>query len=309
VVEVGEADGAVTTVRPFNRVWTEQIGLLNAGLLDTSYSLTEARVIFELAHAGPVDLADLRARLGLDSGYLSRIMSRFKAEGLVEAAPSPTDGRRQVVSLTGRGRGIFEMLDSRSSSQIGALLERLEVRDRHRLVDAITTARELLERAGQSQPDRIRSLQPGDLGWVVQRHGALYAAEYDWDDTFEALVARIVADYVEDRDPLRDNAWIAELDGQPVGCVFCIHVDERVAQLRLLLVEAKARGHGIGSRLVEECVSFAKNAGYRELRLWTNDILVSARRIYEGAGFRLIDQQPHHSYGHDLVGQTWSLDL
>jgi DNA-binding MarR family transcriptional regulator/GNAT superfamily N-acetyltransferase len=302
-------NGAVAAVRSFNRFWTEQIGLLNAGLLDTSYSLTEARVIFELAHAGPVDLADLRARLGLDSGYLSRIMNRFKADRLVEAAPSPSDGRRQVVSLTGRGRGIFEMLDSRSSSQIGALLERLGGPDQDRLVDAITTAQEILQRASRPEPYRIRSPQPGDLGWVVQRHGAIYGAEYGWDDTFEALVARIVAEYVEHRDPVRDNAWIAELDGEPVGCVFCIHVDDRVAHLRLLLVEAKARGYGVGSRLVEECASFAKRAGYTELTLWTNDILVSARRIYEGAGFRLIDEQPHHSYGHDLVGQTWSLDL
>jgi DNA-binding MarR family transcriptional regulator/GNAT superfamily N-acetyltransferase len=278
-------------------------------LLDTPYSLTEARVIFELAQAGSAELADLRASLGLDSGYLSRIMNRFKADGLVDTGPSAADGRRQIVTLTRRGRGVFDMLDARSSAEMGSLLDGLGDEDRRRLVDAISTAHEILERGGRPKPCRIRSLGPGDLGWVVQRHGAIYAEEYGWDDTFEAQVARIVADYVDQRDPARDAAWIAELDGEPVGCVFCIHADDSTAQLRLLLVEAAARGYGVGSRLVDTCVRFAAEAGYAGIKLWTNDVLVSARRIYQAAGFKLVEEQAHHSYGHDLVGQTWSLAL
>jgi DNA-binding MarR family transcriptional regulator/GNAT superfamily N-acetyltransferase len=304
----GESD-AIVGIRSFNRFWTEEIGLLKAGLLDTPYSLTEARIVFELAHTGAAELADLRARLGVDSGYLSRIMNRFKADGLVDAGPSPTDGRRQLVTLTGRGRAVFAMLDARSSAEIRALLDRLGDEDQRRLLDALTTAQEILQRGGRPKPYRIRPLQPGDLGWVVQRHGAVYAEEYGWDESFEALVARIVADYVDHRDPRRDNAWIAELDGEPVGCVFCVHADDHTAQLRLLLVDAKARGYGIGARLVDECLRFAVDAGYTEMKLWTNDILVSARRIYEAAGFKLVDEERHHSYGHDLVGQTWWLDL
>jgi DNA-binding MarR family transcriptional regulator/GNAT superfamily N-acetyltransferase len=306
---VGEEREAVGVIRSFNRFWTEEIGLLNAGLLDTPYSLTEARIIFELAHVDAAELADLRAQLGVDSGYLSRIMNRFKADGLVDAGPSPSDGRRQLVRLTGRGRAVFAMLDARSSAEIGGLLERLGHEDRRRLLDALTSAQEILERGGRPKPYLVRPLQPGDLGWVVQRHGAVYAEEYGWDESFEALVAHIVADYVDHRDSSKDNAWIAELDGEPVGCVFCIHDDDQTAQLRLLLVEAKARGYGIGARLVDECIRFAADAGYTEMKLWTNDILMSARRIYEAAGFKLVDEERHHSYGHDLAGQTWWLKL
>jgi DNA-binding MarR family transcriptional regulator/GNAT superfamily N-acetyltransferase len=255
------------------------------------------------------ELADLRAQLGVDSGYLSRIMNRFKADGLVDAGPSPSDGRRQLVRLTGRGRAVFAMLDARSSAEIGGLLERLGHEDRRRLLDALSSAQEILERGGRPKPYLVRPLQPGDLGWVVQRHGAVYAEEYGWDESFEALVAHIVADYVDHRDSSKDNAWIAELDGEPVGCVFCIHDDDQTAQLRLLLVEAKARGYGIGARLVDECIRFAADAGYTEMKLWTNDILMSARRIYEAAGFKLVDEERHHSYGHDLAGQTWWLKL
>jgi DNA-binding MarR family transcriptional regulator/GNAT superfamily N-acetyltransferase len=306
---VGEEREAVGVIRSFNRFWTEEIGLLNAGLLDTPYSLTEARIIFELAHVDAAELADLRTQLGIDSGYLSRIMNRFKADGLVDAGPSPSDGRRQLVRLTGRGRAVFAMLDARSSAEIGGLLERLGHEDRRRLLDALSSAQEILERGGRPKPYLVRPLQPGDLGWVVQRHGAVYAEEYGWDESFEALVAHIVADYVDHRDSSKDNAWIAELDGEPVGCVFCIHDDDQTAQLRLLLVEAKARGYGIGARLVDECIRFAADAGYTEMKLWTNDILMSARRIYEAAGFKLVDEERHHSYGHDLAGQTWWLKL
>jgi DNA-binding MarR family transcriptional regulator/GNAT superfamily N-acetyltransferase len=301
--------GDVATVRAFNRFWTARISLLDAGLLDTAYSLTEARVIFELARHAQQDLADLRRAVDIDSGYVSRIMGRFRADGLVAVQPSAGDGRRQVVQLTAAGRQVFEDLNERSAAQIGALLESLTTEDRRRVVAAMATIRQIFVGVTGPRPYVIRPLRPGDLGWVVQRHGVAYADDYGWDQTFEALVARIVADFVDGYVAGRENAWIAELDGEAVGCVFCVRRDDQTAQLRILLVDAKARGIGIGTRLVDECVRFARRAGYRRVRLWTNHVLVSARRIYDAAGFRLVDEQPHHSYGHDLVGQTLELVL
>lgn len=299
----------VQAVRSFNRSWTRQIGVLQAGLLDTPYSLTEARVIFELAQADTTDLADLRARLGLDAGYLSRIMGRLRSDRVVRTGPSASDARRQVVALTARGRRVFADLDERSVRQVSELLGSLTDEDQRRLVSSMETIRGVLEPAPERHPYLIRPLQPGDLGWVVHRHGVLYSQEYGWDQTFEALVARVVADYVEHHDPRCEDAWIAEVDGEPVGSVFCCRKDDTTAQLRLLLVEPRVRGSGIGSRLVRECVRFATRVGYAQMMLWTNDVLVSARRIYEAAGFRLVDEEPHHSFGHDLVGQFWLLDL
>ncbi|ROT33109.1 helix-turn-helix domain-containing GNAT family N-acetyltransferase [Micromonospora sp. HM5-17] len=295
----------VTTVREFNRFYTRIIGLLDEGLLHTPYSLTEARVIFELAQRGPTDVADLRRDLSLDAGYLSRILARFTGNGLVTRVRSPQDARRQVVTLTETGRAAYEMLNERSDAQVVALLSGLSETARRQLVEAMRTIRTVLGPTPTPRAYLLRALRPGDAGWVVHRHGARYAEEYGWDDSFEALVARIVADYLTDRDPRRENAWIAELDGEPVGCVFCVRRDDAVAQLRLLLVEPHARGLGIGSRLVDECLRFARAAGYREIMLWTNDVLTDARRIYEKAGFELRDQAPHHSFGHDLVEQTW----
>jgi len=304
-----ELDRQIAAVRAFNRFWTTVVTLLNAGVHQSPYNLTEARVIYELAQVDRMDLLDLRRRLGLDPSYLSRIVGRFRADGLLEANPSPRDRRRQVLGLTGRGREVFAMLDRRSTAESRALLTRLDPEDRRRLVAAMTTIRELVERARPPVPYRLRPLRPGDLGWVVQRHGVLYAEEYSWDASFEALVARIVADYAERRREGRDGAWIAELEGEPVGCVFCVEKDPETAQLRLLLVEPRARGLGIGRRLVDECTSFARAAGYRRIVLWTNDVLVSARRLYQAAGFRLVGQERHHSFGHDLVGETWVLEL
>ena len=295
----------IDTVRSFNRFWTERIGLLQAGLLDTPYSLTEARVLFELGQRAPVDLAELRRTLALDSGYLSRIIGRFKADGLVATQSSPDDGRRQVVELTARGREVFTDLGARSADQIATLLGPLANEDRRRLLTSMSTIRDVFEASAPVRPSLIRPLRSGDFGWVVSRHGVVYAEEYAWDQTFEALVARIVADYVDHHVAGRESAWIAELDGEAVGCVFCVRRDEDTAQLRLLLVEPKARGFGIGSRLVDECIRFARGAGYTRMVLWTNDVLVSARRIYEAQGFELVESEPHHSFGHDLVGQTW----
>jgi DNA-binding MarR family transcriptional regulator/GNAT superfamily N-acetyltransferase len=301
----------VHAVRAFNRFWTQQIGLLQAGLVDTPWSLTEARVLFELAQREATDLADLRRTLQLDAGYLTRIVGRLKDAGLVSAERSPDDGRRQVIRLTGEGRAEFGTLDVRSSDATAALLDGLAVADRRRLVAAMKT----IEVTLAPPPDRpprayiLREPGPGDLGWMVQRNAAVYAAEYGWDQGYEALVARIVADFGQHRDPARERAWIAELDGEPVGCVLCVRRDDETAQLRILLVDPAVRGMGIGARLVEECIRFARAAGYRSMLLWTNDVLVSARRIYEAAGFELTDEEPHHSFGHDLVGQTWRLDL
>jgi DNA-binding MarR family transcriptional regulator/N-acetylglutamate synthase-like GNAT family acetyltransferase len=301
----------VHAVRAFNRFWTQQIGLLQAGLVETPWSLTEARVLFELAQQEATDLADLRRTLQLDAGYLTRIVGRLKDAGLVTAERSPDDGRRQVIRLTGEGRAEFGTLDVRSSDATAALLDGLAVADRRRLVAAMRTIEDTLA----PPPDRppraylLREPGPGDLGWMVQRNAAVYAAEYGWDQSYEVLVARIVADFGQHRDPARERAWIAELDGEPVGCVLCVRRDDETAQLRILLVDPAVRGLGIGARLVEECIRFARAAGYRSMVLWTNDVLVSARRIYEAAGFELTDEEPHHSFGHDLVGQTWRLDL
>jgi DNA-binding MarR family transcriptional regulator/GNAT superfamily N-acetyltransferase len=304
----------VAAVRAFNRFWTARIGVLDAGLVDTPYSLTEARVLFELAQSAVddergTDLVALRRRLELDSGYLSRIMNRFKADGLVEAAPSPVDGRRQVIRLTASGRKAFAVLDERSGHEIGAMVDELAAEDRRRLLAAMGVIQDVFATVARPQPFVIRPLRPGDLGWVVHRHGVVYAEEYGWDETFEALVARIVADYIDHYDARRENAWIAEVDGEPVGCVFCVARDTRTAQLRILLDDPKARGLGIGARLVAECIHFARRAGYDDMVLWTNDVLVAARRIYEAAGFTLVEEEPHHSYGHDLVGQIWRLAL
>jgi DNA-binding MarR family transcriptional regulator/GNAT superfamily N-acetyltransferase len=305
----------VTAVRRFSRFYTNLIGALRDGLLDSPYSLTEARVIFELAQGGSDEVADLRRNLDIDAGYLSRILRRLETDGLAERSRSAADGRRQLIQLTAQGRKVFDDLDARSSGQVRALLDRIDPASQDRLVDALTTVERILGgSAGRpsvvggsaGRPSVVlRAFEPGDLGWVVQRHGALYASQYGWDQSFEVLVARIVADYAESRDPRRENAWIAELDGSPVGCVFCVRAEDDTAQLRLLLVEPHARGAGVGTRLVDECVRFARQAGYREVMLWTNDVLVEARRIYQRAGFELVSENAHHSFGRDLVGQYW----
>jgi len=306
-------------IRAFNRFWTNHMGVLDAGLLDTPYSLTEARLIFELGNrhnrsgaAGSVrgtEVLELRRELRIDAGYLSRIVKRFERDGLVETTPSPSDGRRRVLRLTDRGTKAFDDLDARSTAQALEIQSALTKEDRRRLASAMATIRELLEPGSGPKAVVIRSPIVGDLGWVVHRHGVIYAQEFGWDETFEALVARVVAEYVDERDPRRENAWIAEVDGEPVGCVFCVEDGDEIARLRLLLVEPRARGMGIGRRLVRECVGFASRAGYDRITLWTNDVLHAARRIYESAGFKLIKEEPHHSFGRDLVGQDWLLDL
>jgi DNA-binding MarR family transcriptional regulator/N-acetylglutamate synthase-like GNAT family acetyltransferase len=300
-------------VREFNRAYTNVIGLLRGNYLDSPYSLTEARVLFELAHTGETgrgesEISVLRRTVDIDAGYLSRILARFEADGLITRRRSDSDARRRVITLTAAGEQAFQGLDQRSAEQISGLLDQLTEAEQQRLTTAMATIQEITRLRDRPVAFVLRSPRPGDLGWVVQRNGALYTQEYGWDASYEALVARIVADYAGRADP-REAAWIAELDGAPAGCVFCMRKDDRTAQLRLLLVEPAARGLGLGERLVGECLAFARRAGYREIVLWTNDILAAARRIYQRAGFELVDSEPHHSFGHDLVGQNWRLSL
>ncbi len=299
----------VAAVREFNRFYTGLLGLLREGLLDTPYSLTEARIIFELARTDQAEVTELRRILDIDAGYLSRLLARFEADGLVARRRSATDRRRQLISLTSEGRAAFDLLDSSSADQITGLLSRCADDEQRGLTEAMAYVQRVLGGTRRSPSVGLRQPEPGDLGWVVHRHGSVYAAEYGWDESFEALVARIVADYASGHDSRRERAWIAEADGKPAGCVFCVRSDVSTAQLRLLLVEPAARGLGLGGRLVSECVSFARSAGYSQIILWTNDVLTAARHLYERAGFRLTGQERHHSFGHDLVGQTWRLPL
>ena len=304
----------IDAFRRFNRFYTKQIGVLRAGLLDSPLSLTEVRVLYELAHRQEPTAALIGRELGLDPGYLSRILRGFRKRKLVATRSAPGDRRRRLLALTDEGRTVFGQLDRRSSAEIEAMLENLSPERQRRLLGAMQTIEHLLDDAPASntqsrEPYLLRSHQPGDLGWVVHRHGVLYAEEYGWDERFEALVAGIVAEFVRNFDPRRERCWIAEREGEVVGSVFVVRQSDEVAKLRLLLVEPSARGLGIGSRLVSECVRFARQAGYRTLMLWTNDVLHSARRIYEAAGFRLVKSEPHESFGDDLVGQTWELTL
>ena len=302
--------GVVDDVRGFNRFYTRVLGLLRPDLAGSAFGLTEARVLFELAHGDDVAVSDLRRELDLDAGYLSRILSGFTASGLVAREQSSSDGRRQVVRLTTDGRRAFAHLDRLQATAIDSLLAPLNEGQRWKLVAAMGDIRRVLDGPPRRAGMVLRAPEPGDLGWVVERHGARYAAEYGWDATFEALVARIIADFAERRDTNREAAWIAELDGQRVGCVFCTAADTAdTAQLRLLLVEPSARGSGVGTRLVDGCLRFAKRTGYTRITLWTNDVLIAARRIYERAGFVRNRSEPHHSFGHDLVGEYWSRDL
>jgi DNA-binding MarR family transcriptional regulator/GNAT superfamily N-acetyltransferase len=299
---------AVSYVRQFNRTWTEVLGLLDRGLLETEFSLVEARVVFELARDDRTDRQELRDRLGIDNSFLSRVLQRLVEREIVTSTASDTDGRAVVLALTAAGRRAADELGNRSDAQISAMLRPLSGDERDQLVEAMTITASLMRPERGSREVFLRELRAGDLGWVIGRHGAVYADEYSWDADFEALVAEIVVDHHREL-TARERAWIAEVDGARAGCIFCCERDADTAQLRILLVERWARGLGIGTRLVDECVEFARHAGYTTITLWTNDVLASARRIYEAAGFVLVDTEPHHSFGHDLVGQNWELDL
>ena len=302
----------IARLRAFNRDYTRRIGVLSEGLLDSPYSLTEVRVMYEIAHREGVTAGDLATDLGLDKGYLSRLLKGFEAKKLLARTAAPEDGRRQLLRLTPAGMRVFTPLEERSQEQVRRLLSALDDERRRVLLEAMEVVRGTL--AGDSpaeQPSHItlRSHRPGDMGWVVQRHGEIYHQEYGWTEEFEALVAESVAEFLRKLDPARERCWIAEVDGCRAGSIFLVAKDATTAKLRLLLVEPDTRGLGIGRQLVAECVRFAREVGYRKIVLWTQENLTAARRIYSESGFRQIAQEPHHSFGHDLVAETWELDL
>lgn len=300
----------IKTIRHFNRFFTRQIGVLREGLLHSPYSLTEARIIFELANRDNLTAANLGRELGLDAGYLSRILNKFARQNLIEKKPSDSDGRQRLINLTAEGQEAFSLLDSRSNDEISEMLDELSESDRMRLVDGMHTIEGILNHGLKyAEPFYLRHHEAGDMGWVIQQHGTLYKQEYNWDESFEALVGQICVDFINNYDPEKERCWIAEMQGERVGSIFCVKKSDEVAKLRLLLVDPKARGWGLGTRLVEECIRFARQAGYQKVTLWTNDILVKARHIYEKKGFQLVEEESHHSFGHDLIGQNWDLVL
>lgn len=303
-------DAHVAEIRRFNRFYTKRIGVLQEHLLSSRFSLSEARVLYELAREPGTTASRLADELALDPGYLSRILARFEAEGLVERVASPSDGRSSCVSLSEKGRAAFAPLDAGSRQEVEAMLRRVP---RERVADVLAAMRTIEEALGP-EPSRsvayvLRPHRPGDGGWVVAAHAAVYAGEHGWDAQFEAFVAKLVARFIEHYDPQAERCWIAERDGRNVGSVFVFRKSKTVAQLRMLIVDPGARGSGIGARLVDEAVRFARDAGYRKMVLWTNDVLHAARRLYERAGFRMTHEERHHSFGRDLVGQTWELSL
>jgi DNA-binding MarR family transcriptional regulator/GNAT superfamily N-acetyltransferase len=300
----------IAAVRRFNRFITQRIGILHEGYLDTDFSLTEGRVLYELANRDAPTATELGRDLDLDAGYLSRILRRFEKRGLVEKKPAPGDLRRSRLVLTEAGRAAFAPLNQRSRDGIAALLAPLSTDAQASLVAAMATIEARLGAPRERGPAYIlRPQQPGDIGWVIRRHGMLYAEEYGWDERFEALVAEIAAKFIQELDPAKERCWIAEREGETVGSVFLVRQSDEVAKLRLLIVDPEARGLGIGRRLVEECIRFARRTGYARIMLWTNSVLLAARHIYETAGFRLVASEPHRSFGVDLVGETWELEF
>ena len=301
-------EARVDAVRGFNRFYTQKIGVLGEGLLESPFSLTEARLLYELAQREQPTASGLCRDLGLDPGYVSRMLRRFEKQRLIQRTRSAADGRQSFLALTPAGRAAFGGLNRRSRDEVAALLKPLGAGEQERLVAAMAGIRQLLTPQAAA-PWRLRAQRPGDMGWVVSRHGALYAEEFGWDESFEALVAEIVAGFIREFDAGRERCWIAERDGKRLGSVFLVGQSALEAKLRLLLVEPAARGTGLGAALVDACIGFAREAGYRKLTLWTQSILLAARGIYAKAGFRRVREEPHRSFGQDLVGEYWELDL
>jgi len=301
----------VDRVRRFNRFYTEQIGVLTDHLLRSNYSLTEVRVLYEIEHRDSATATGLALDLRLDRGYVSRILQHFQRQGIIGRTTSPDDARSSLLSLTAKGRRIFRTLDARAGEEVAALLGKASASDQQRLLGAMRTIEEVLApRADSKAAFILRNPHPGDLGWIVYRHGALYSQEYRYDERFEALVAKIVGEFVEHFDPRRERCWVAEKDGEVAGSVFLVRQADSVAKLRLLYVEPSARGHGIGERLIAECIRFARQAGYQKVTLWTQSELRAARHLYEKAGFVRVKEEPHSSFGReDLVAETWEARL
>ena len=301
----------ISAVRAFNRFYTGKLGVLDQRLLKSPFSLSGARVLYELANRKYPSAKEIGAELGLDPGYLSRIVQKFDEDGLIARKPVLADRRQYQLSLTAKGRQAFARLDRSSHDDVADMLAMLPQTDRQRLIGAMAAIERLLGASGGVSPATatLREPRPGDMGWVVQSHGALYASEYGWDSSFEALVAEIVAKFLGSFDAARERCWIAERDGAPVGSVFLVRHSDDVAKLRLLLVDPAGRGHGLGRRLVEECIAFARACGYRKITLWTQSILLAARKIYQDAGFARVASEPHRSFGQSLIGETWEMKL
>ena len=308
-----DSGAQIEAIRRFNRFYTRKIGVMEEGLLASSFTLAQARVLFELGTRKRVTPGKLIEILGLDAGYLSRILQRFVDSRLITRERSNADGRRTELALTARGRKAFSAIDRRSRNAIAEMISPISPAQRGRLLDAMQTVERSLSESGAMRGATltVRPYRIGDVGWAIEQHGRLYAEEFGWNGEFEALVATLFSRFATQHDPRSEHFWVAEADGERVGCVFVVRSekDPRAAQLRCLLVSPRGRGLGIGRRLVDECLHFAKSAGYERMLLWTNDVLVAARRIYEGAGFSLVEESPHHSFGHDLVGQIWARPL
>lgn len=304
------ADDQIQAVRAFNRFYTRKLGVLDQQLMKSPFSLSEARVLYEIAQGGEQSAKEIGLLLGLDPGYLSRIVQSFADGGLILREPLPSDRRQYQLTLTAKGRQAFARLERMSQDDVGAMLQPLTDHDRARLTAAMATIERLLAgRGALPPPASLRAPQPGDMGWIVQSHGAIYAREYGFNAEFEALVADIVATFLRTQDPARERCWIADIDGRPVGSVFVVDSGDKVAKLRLLLLDPCARGQGLGQRLVSECITFARACGYRRMTLWTQSILLAARKIYQDAGFHLVASEPHRGFGEPLVGETWERDL
>jgi DNA-binding MarR family transcriptional regulator/GNAT superfamily N-acetyltransferase len=305
-----DPDGQISAVRAFNRFYTRKLGVLDQQLLKSPFSLSEARVLYELAHREELSAKQIGIELGLDPGYLSRIIQNFDENGLITRKPLPADRRQYQLSLTAKGRQAFARVERSSQEDVGAMLAALPGENSRRLIAAMGEIERLLGDTGAAPRLAIlRDPRPGDMGWVVQSHGALYASEYGFDTSFEALVAEIAAKFLTSFDGARERCWIADIDGAPVGSVFLVRHSDDVAKLRLLLVDPAGRGQGLGTRLVAECLAFARACGYRRITLWTQSILVAARKIYQDAGFVLVGTEPHRSFGQDLIGETWEREL
>jgi DNA-binding MarR family transcriptional regulator/GNAT superfamily N-acetyltransferase len=305
-----DPDGQISAVRAFNRFYTRKLGFLDQQLLKSPFSLSEARVLYELATRENLSAKEIGIELGLDPGYLSRIVQNFDDNGLITRKPAPSDRRQYQLSLTAKGRQAFAKINRSSHDEIANMLAALAPGDSRRLVEAMTTVERLLGEPPASRPPAVlREPRPGDMGWVVQSHGSLYASEYGFDASFEGLVAEITAKFLGSFDASRERCWIADIDGAQVGSVFLVRHNDDVAKLRLLLVDPAGRGQGLGQRLVAECIAFAKACGYRKITLWTQSILVAARKIYQDAGFVLVATEPHRSFGQSLIGETWEVEL
>jgi DNA-binding MarR family transcriptional regulator/GNAT superfamily N-acetyltransferase len=304
----------IAAVRRFNRFYTRQIGVLRKTYLDSSYSLGELRVLYEIARGDSPTASEIGRALDLDAGYLSRVLRNFENRGLIRRKASASDARQSHLALSARGRKTFAPLERRSQRNTDAMLGKLESVDQARLIAAMSTIETLLGGASQAEPRAVRRYKlrapvPGDFGWIVKRHGELYAKEYQWTEPFEGLCAQIVADFVNNYDPKRERCWIAEMDGENVGTVMLVKDTSSVARIRLLLVDPRARGLGLGARLTDECIRFARRAGYKKATLWTHSVLTAARHIYQKAGFRLMRTERHKSWGRPVVSEHWDLEL